>query len=188
MPQAETCNGIDDDCNGMVDEGPICPTVANASGTCVSASCNYACDVDYADCNNNFADGCEVYTPLNCGGCDACPNAPNAVGQCAANACTLICNAGYADCNVNAADGCEVYLFTDVSHCGTCNAPCPSRPNAVPHCNSGNCTYTCVTGYLDCNGNPVDGCEVNITTDADNCGGCGLVCPTGMNCLSGTCQ
>ncbi|MCX7959509.1 MAG: hypothetical protein N3B13_10730, partial [Deltaproteobacteria bacterium] len=42
-------------------------------------------------------------------------------------------------------------------------------------------TYTCdidecVTNYANCNAVTTDGCEANIYTDANNCGGCGKVC------------
>ena len=33
---------------------------------------------------------------------------------------------------------------------------------------------TCVAPLADCNGDGRDGCEVNLTTSASNCGGCGL--------------
>ncbi|QSQ28506.1 hypothetical protein JY651_42940 [Pyxidicoccus parkwayensis] len=34
----------------------------------------------------------------------------------------------------------------------------------------------CATGTADCDGNPANGCEVNLTTDENNCSACGTTC------------
>jgi hypothetical protein len=34
----------------------------------------------------------------------------------------------------------------------------------------------CDVGFADCNGRAGDGCEANISSDANNCGSCGTVC------------
>jgi hypothetical protein len=47
--------------------------------------------------------------------------------------------------------------------------------------------YACTPGYLDCNGNAADGCEVNSAADVNNCGACGNVCASGI-CTMGVCQ
>lgn len=39
----------------------------------------------------------------------------------------------------------------------------------------------CGTTQLDCDKQPTNGCETTITTDEDNCGGCGIKCPSGKN-------
>jgi len=72
VPQAEICNGIDDDCDGVVDNGAVCPSVPNATNTCVGGQCRYACLEGFADCDGDPANGCEQAVssdPLNCGGC-----------------------------------------------------------------------------------------------------------------------
>lgn len=49
----------------------------------------------------------------------------------------------------------------------------------------------CMAGFADCNGDPGDGCEVELGTDA-NCGGCGDACSGGAHatasCSGGACQ
>jgi hypothetical protein len=49
----------------------------------------------------------------------------------------------------------------------------------------------CAPGYANCDGNPANGCEVDLTSDADNCGACEATCPAQGNasgvCVSGTC-
>jgi len=52
-------------------------------------------------------------------------------------------------------------------------------------------TTPCPQGYADCDGNPANGCEVDLTADAYHCGACGTSCPgsgtaSGV-CMSGTC-
>jgi hypothetical protein len=51
---------------------------------------------------------------------------------------------------------------------------------------------SCATGYAECDGQTSNGCEVNVTSDAKNCGKCGAACsatniatPT---CSSGVCN
>ncbi len=46
----------------------------------------------------------------------------------------------------------------------------------------------CVGAFLNCDGNPVNGCEVNPLTDPANCGGCGMGCGTGLACAMGVCS
>jgi len=93
-PGNEMCgNSIDDDCDGLVDEGGClcttsaqCPSYPNAPGVCSFSNCTNPCDAGYADCDANLTTtGCEVYLPNNpshCGGCNMqCPIvAPNCVG------------------------------------------------------------------------------------------------------------
>jgi hypothetical protein len=49
----------------------------------------------------------------------------------------------------------------------------------------------CPQGYANCDGNPANGCEVNLTEDAGHCGACGTSCQSQGNtagvCISGTC-
>jgi hypothetical protein len=58
---------------------------------------------------------------------------------------------------------------------GTCSADCSS--------------ITCDSGYGDCDGDLMDGCETDLTTPI-NCGGCGkdcTACRTGASCVAGSC-
>ncbi len=53
----------------------------------------------------------------------------------------------------------------------------------------GVCTFlACKTGFEDCDKNPSNGCEINTTTDSNNCGACGKVCENLDGCRWGTCQ
>jgi hypothetical protein len=65
----------------------------------------------------------------------------------------------------------------DGRECSTCAIPM----NGTASCGDGTCEYACMSMYADCNGDPGDGCEVDLSTDVANCGACGMTC-------SGTCD
>jgi hypothetical protein len=58
-PQPETCNGIDDDGDGVVDDGFIVPETPNATVVCVNGSLIVTCDAGWSDSDPN-ALGCET--------------------------------------------------------------------------------------------------------------------------------
>jgi hypothetical protein len=48
----------------------------------------------------------------------------------------------------------------------------------------------CVAPFADCNGDPVDGCELDTTSDSSNCGSCLHVCTlsnAASTCSNGEC-
>jgi hypothetical protein len=64
-------------------------------------------------------------------------------------------------------------------------------PNAVSACSGSGCIIiSCTAGFADCDGNPANGCEVNLTTDPNHCGACPNVCSKTngtSSCSSGNC-
>ncbi len=174
--------------------GNICTPPPNMSASCVNGVCQYLCNPGYVDCNNNQADGCEVFVQTdvnNCGNCGLiCAFRPNTIRTCVNGVCTYSCNPGFGDCNGNPNDGCETSL-NSTSNCGGCGLVCPGAPNASPVCTGGICGINCVGSFRNCDGNNANGCEINITTDSQNCGACGNVCslPNAMaTCSGGICQ
>ncbi len=163
----ETCNGIDDNCDGIDDYnypiGQIC-----GSGAFCSGASGCMCNSWMANCNNNWADGCEITTYSNvdnCGSCGAACSTNHITRSCSVGNCVGTCNLGYADCNGNKrSDGCEVSTQTDVNNCGNCGAAC-HLANAYQACTSGACRITsCYSGYYDLNTLPGDGCECSDDT------------------------
>ena len=52
-------------------------------------------------------------------------------------------------------------------------------------------TTPCAAGYADCDGNAANGCEADLTEDADHCGSCGTICSapgeSTATCVAGSC-
>ncbi len=46
----------------------------------------------------------------------------------------------------------------------------------------------CSNGYKNCDMNLLNGCEKNVSNDANNCGACENVCAPGILCTNGTCE
>jgi hypothetical protein len=190
----EICNGIDDNCDGNIDEGASAScSLPHAVSSCVAGACAVAsCTTGFADCDLQAADGCEadMTAPSTCGTCTNNCAEPNTVPACSANTCKVAsCSAGYADCNpASPYDGCETHTAADVSNCGNCGNVC-SFPNASPLCNNGSCAQgPCNQGFADCSA--AAGCETATGSDVNNCGSCNHVCsaPNGTAaCANGTC-
>jgi len=51
--------------------------------------------------------------------------------------------------------------------------PTNAPPNMTPTCANGALSYNCFMGYADVDGNPANGCEVNLVNDPQNCGAVG---------------
>ena len=171
--------------------GTMC-AYANAGAYCGNSVCGLgACNAGFANCNKLTPDGCEIATttdPNNCGGCGVKCAYANAGATCGNSTCGLgACNAGFANCNNNALDGCEVATTSDINNCGGCGTKC-SNANGSPSCSNSACSIACNAGYANCNNNAADGCEVNTTSDVNNCGGCGIKCGNGATCVAGVCK
>jgi len=166
---------------------------ANATPSCTAGNCQLTCNPGFFDCNGANADGCEknvTNDTQNCGGCGIACSFPNSTASCSASTCQISsCNAGFANCDGMNGTGCEVNINTDPNNCSSCGNTCSSNHINVRTCTGGSCTGSCSAGFADCNSNKrIDGCEVNISNDPNNCGNCGHVCPGTQVCVSGTCQ
>ncbi|MBI5478167.1 MAG: choice-of-anchor D domain-containing protein [Deltaproteobacteria bacterium] len=76
--------------------------------------------------------------------------------------------------------------MTDPNNCGTCGHVCVVA-HGTAGCVTGSCVVAaCDTGYADCNTLPGDGCERDLNTDPDACGGCVQAC-SNINMLTRTC-
>jgi hypothetical protein len=101
------------------------------------------------------------------------------------------CGGSRADCNGDPRDGCESDL-TQPATCGSCSNACALPHVSLPLCVNGACGIgTCAKGFIDCNSDPVDGCETDGTTTS-NCGACGNDCAkvlpnTNVACVAGMC-
>ncbi|TSC31749.1 DUF4215 domain-containing protein [Corallococcus sp. Z5C101001] len=169
-----TCTDIDECAAGTdnCDENATCTNIGG-SFTC-------ACKAGYA------GDGVTCTDIDECAaGTDNCDE--NATCTNIGGSFTCACNAGYAGDGVTC---------TNIDDCAA--NPCLNGGTCIDGVGSYTCkcapTYegtncqSCSGTLADCNGNSSDGCEVNLQSDAESCGACGIVCSTGQICSNATCQ
>ena len=123
----------------------------------------------------------------NCGGCGQVCSLPNALSNCVNGVCGIAsCDVGYMNCDGNTTNGCETNIYDSPSSCGSCSNVC-SLAHASEGCQMGSCVIeSCNSGYKNCDGNQLNGCEVNINNSESNCGLCGNECSPAN--ASGVCQ
>jgi hypothetical protein len=141
----ERCDGLDEDCDGAVDEdlsgsGTPC-TLPDAASVCAGGTCVVLqCLGDAVDVDGRPDDGCECI-PSGAEGprCDGLDQ----------------------DCD-GATDE-DVDLRTDPENCGACENPC-GLPNARTVCVEAICRlFACENGFHDFDGDPDTGCEAACT-------------------------
>ncbi len=192
----ETCNGEDDDCDGLEDETARCAVDRG----CVDGRCR--CAPGTIECVARCVD--PLSHPRHCGGCGTiCP------GACVDGACAEACDEARTDC-----DGACVDLQSSAAHCGACGARCVA-PNGELGCAEGECALVgCAPGWVDADEDPANGCEcrpqaaevcdgqdndcdgavdedTDLLADLENCGACGRRCEGGegsaVSCAGGQC-
>jgi len=193
---AEIANGLDDNCNGVVDEGFNFDTdplncgkpgrkcqFANASASCVDGDCRLnACSVGFVDKDKDPWNGCEY----------SCTKTANAE----------VCGNKLDDnCDGEVDEGCDCDpADTTPVLCGNNTGTCKSQKTCQTNGKYGACTVmvgpkakSCDAVNhldLDCNG-LADDSEFDLTKDVMNCGACGSVCsfPNAQAlCVNGACQ
>jgi alpha-tubulin suppressor-like RCC1 family protein len=133
--------------------------------------------------DGGMEDGCPLLSDARCGeepstdleaGIDAGPDAGVDAG--AEDACMPT----EETCN-GRDDDCDGSIDEDSA------SSCPFT-GGVGACTSGRCELeSCAEGFGNCNATPEDGCEVEISSDPFNCGGCGIRCADSMDCAGGEC-
>jgi len=186
----------------------VCPSDPGESATCDTSVSPDPCGViecQPTDCEGEPCGDCDgdalcsdpLNTTTNCGGCGkgcAATNAtvacvgPDDALACAIDTCVDSGGADYEDCDGNYENGCEADTNTNLDYCGGCAAgnSCSSfvGGNGVTavDCDQGDCEVVSCTGSLDdCNGDFLDGCEVDTNTSLSHCGACGNACPNKPN-------
>jgi hypothetical protein len=172
-PDEQTCDLLDNDCDGQVDEGfdlladpencGLCGQIcafANAAGQCVDAQCERGpCDAGWNDADGNAGNGCEYLCVPSFGGVEVCDGLDNDCngridegfegGE--------VCDGEDNDCDGQADEDWD--LQTSVEHCGRCDRACAGA-HAPASCEAGECVLgDCEAGWHDVDGNPDTGCE-----------------------------
>ncbi|MDP3275118.1 MAG: hypothetical protein Q8Q09_07965, partial [Deltaproteobacteria bacterium] len=165
----------------------VCGTACAAGRVCSAGTCQTSCGTGLTACSGACVN--TANDPANCNMCgSACASVTNATSVCASSACRFVCDGSFADCDRNAANGCEVNTSNNSSNCGTCGRACVAGANQIATCSGGACNNVCATGFADCDGNPANGCEVNLLSTPANCGACGNVCAAAQGCFVGVCR
>lgn len=184
-----SCTNGDVRCTGATAEACVdgeWATAAVCAFQCSNGACEGSCEPGTTRCVGTGTQTCGsnfIWQATS-----ACPSAPNATTSCTgAGVCGLTpidCTEGTADCDGNGS--CEANL-TAVTSCGSCGEVCTAPSNAVPLCTGSGCDFVCVAGFADCDGDEGNGCELAVSDDPLNCGGCGLSC-YGGSCNASQCD
>ncbi|MBI5542334.1 MAG: hypothetical protein HY901_00470 [Deltaproteobacteria bacterium] len=163
-PAAESCNGIDDDCNGSTDDGCLC--MAGSTQACgVNVG---ACSIGTATCDalghwgpcvgeigpgaevcNRIDDDCDGGTDEGCdcvtGASQACGTA---IGICRPGTMTCDADGHWGPCQGGVGAGAEVCNGLDDDCNGTTDDGCECLPGSTQSCTSA--ANPCVTGTREC--------------------------------------
>ncbi len=178
-PTTEICDNVDNNCDGVVDEGVrvVCYLDADDDGYPLAGTpaMPSVCPV----AGRAAAGGCPVNTTFRQ---PVAPNIDCQDGNPAVHPTVVdICNNVDDDCNGVVDDAASANL--------QCATPAPAAPPLLAYtgCRAGGCrVIACYNGRGDCNGDPSDGCEVDLNT-VSNCGGCGIACGVGGTCDNQRC-
>jgi hypothetical protein len=135
-----------------------------------------------ADCDDGFCDGEGLLTPTPVDAGDA---EQAAAPMCPVTTCSLpwtTCPSSEFPCGTN--------LQTDDDNCGACGVRCAgedSDTNSKWTCVKGQCTFSCIDFFRDCDDDVTNGCESFVPNDKENCGSCGNKCD-GDRCIDSVCE
>jgi len=179
--QGESCDAIDNDCNGLIDDDATCPpeTVCN-SGTCVAS-----CESGEFPCLPSFVCKGSVCIEETCANV-VCPEGEVChSGECRAPCAGVVCPAGQVCSGDQCVDPCVGVTCGDGQVCvsGVCIAGCGCRicPTGEScHVDSGQCVESACLGVS---------CEAGTHCKAGNCVDLcdGVTCPPGEACQAGQC-
>lgn len=164
---------------------------ANGRYGCLGGQCGQLkCNMGFGDCDGDTSNGCEanLVTQERCGSCSSACAAGKTCGYNAQQQIDCLCPTGQTLCYGRCVD-----VTTDPHSCGGCGVDCTTiaanQNNTVAFCSYGSCDYGCAQGWGDCDGDPKNGCEVNLNSDPKSCGACGKSCDVlaGQPCVAGQC-
>ncbi len=173
---------------------------------CIGGVCNCPAETSFVGpCSDEqlcCGTGCENYL-VDIDNCGECGNECNRVtaernaSQPAADQCVGgVCQCGAAGaCGPNLmCCGAACVGYNDINNCGACGNVCFSDASSPARMTCPAATLRCecaVANRADCNSNSADGCERDLQTDVNHCGGCGNRCSfanASAECTGGSCH
>jgi hypothetical protein len=212
-PEAtEICNGVDDDCNGEVDEAEVCRECddSDRDGFFAQDGCGTPVDCDDRNravnpgaeetCFDGIDNNCNGEVDEDCALCDVgAPCDTGLPGQCAVGAfdptcqCVPInrpdpevCDNLDNDCDGRIDEDLEQVCGSDVGECRTGIRVCDRGQFSICIGEVGPTPELCDGLDNDCDG--VADENFDLGSDPNNCGACGRTCGLGELCQSGICQ
>ena len=178
----EVCDNIDNDCDGAVDDGDLCPT----GQVCSQGSCVRNCSTGEFQCPTGFACSDEGFCiEAACVDVDCGPGLACRAGECVGECQGVVCPIGQVCRLDRCVDPCAGVDCGEGTFCdrGVC---------------VGDCTCNGCAGDLTCAGTGLcvaPGCEAVTCGDGQGCrdGSCvdacdGAVCPGAAECALGICS
>ncbi|MFM2416966.1 MAG: hypothetical protein RL385_1689 [Pseudomonadota bacterium] len=189
----ESCDGADNDCDGTIDDGALCP----GGAVCKAGAC--VCDTGDTQCGGACAD--LKTDAAHCGRCDvSCGAGTCTDGACSCGAPSIICARTCVDPK------------TSMANCGGCGNACqPITQAGQPQiCLAGACSACgaegqaccgalgCLNGF-SCSGEPTTAGSTcvcppdhtkcgaacaDLKSDEQHCGMCGMACGAAQVCVT----
>ena len=181
-PGAESCNGIDDDCNGSTDEGDLCPD----NNICDKGKCVARCNGEFSCPQDKVCSSYGYCVDPSCKDVN-CPSGQLCVaGVCKAPCDGVVCPHGQVCSPGGCVDPCAAVKcgMDEVCLSGVCVQNCACAPCVGgKSCDmaSGQCVDAACVGKPACGAG--QHCEAGACVD--DCSG--AVCPSGEQCQLGAC-
>ena len=165
----EVCDGLDNDCDGVVDppSNSGCPD----GKSCLNKQC--VCSAPNTTCSAPGQSAC-VDLSSDAKHCGSCGTACSANQTCSKGVC--VCEAGFSPCGGQCVD-----LKTDLNHCGACTTQCGEGT-----CVAGGCG--CSAGKSNCSGVAAPLSCKDLSSDPLSCGACDNRCVAGAVCNASACD